>query len=66
MNPFDPNFKGQIPPHTKRERGHQSAARKMSAHMQAQLDQNGPTKATTREQRTQASTKTAKLRKVDI
>lgn len=66
MNPFDPNFKGQIPPLTKRERGHAKAARKMSAHMQALLDQHGPSKHVTQAQRTEASAKTAKLRKVSI
>ncbi len=66
MNPFDPNFKGQIPTPSAKERGYARASRSQSKRMQAVLDRTGPAQAVTRDDRAAQAVKTAKLVKVGI
>lgn len=63
MNPFDPNFKGQIPPPTAYERAAARNTRKQSARRAAQLERDGPAQNPTRQQRQAAGIKTAKILK---
>lgn len=66
MNAFDPNFKGEIAPMSATERGRLRAARKNSQRLQAKLDRDGATRVPTRDEKTAAAAKTAKLLKVAI
>ncbi|WP_067070352.1 hypothetical protein [Roseateles chitosanitabidus] len=63
MNPFDPNFKGQLPPPTAYERAAARNARKQSARRAEQLERDGPARNPTREQVDAARAKTARILK---
>jgi len=62
MNPFDPNYKPQVPDPTPYERAAASTARKNSQRLQQQLDANGPTRTPTAAQRRADADRNAKIR----